>query len=61
MGTQQEGVNAPDNFGDGERSDVADGVGLGLSVGSSPRISVTKIQGGTKENEPCKIAAQSLL
>ena len=40
---------------------VADGVGLGLSVGSSPRISVTKIQGGTKENEPCKIAAQSLL
>ena len=37
---------------------VADGAGLGLSVGSSPRISVTKIQGGTKENEPCKIAAR---
>ena len=29
MGTQQKGVNAPDNFGDGERSDIADGVGLG--------------------------------
>ena len=37
---------------------VADGGGLGLSVGSSPRISVTKMQGGTKENEPCKTAVQ---
>jgi hypothetical protein len=35
---------------------VADGSGLGLSVGSSgARISVAEIQPGTKEDEACRM------
>lgn len=35
---------------------VADGNGLALSASTSPKVSVSEVRAGTKEDEPCKIA-----